>query len=240
MIRIHLLQHVPFEPAGIIETWIKDKNHRLTKTEFFINDMLPEVSSFDWLIVMGGPMSIYEENKYPWLKKEKEFIKSAIRNKKVVIGICLGAQLTAKALGADVYPNKYKEIGWFRIRTTAHSAKYNLFSSFPKELNVFHWHGDTFDLPDDAVLMAESEGCKNQLFIWNERVIGLQFHLEITEELIRGMIENGKAELKKDTYVQLEDEILKRTGLIPQCNVIMEDFLNNLERKFLKVEKILK
>jgi hypothetical protein len=82
------------------------------------------------------------------------------------------------------------------------------------------------------VLLAESKGCKNQLFVWNERVIGLQFHLEITEELIKGMIENGKAELKKDTYVQLEDEILKGTGFIPQCNFVMEDLLNNLESKF--------
>jgi GMP synthase-like glutamine amidotransferase len=231
MIRIHVLQHVPFEPPGIIETWIRKKNHKLTKTKFFADDSIPEISSFDWLVVMGGPMSTYEEEKYYWLKKEKEFIKSAIKNNKVVIGICLGSQLIAAALGAKVYPNKYKEIGWFPVRTTDHSAKHNLFSSLPKELNVFHWHGDTFDLPDGTVLLAESEGCKNQLFIWEERVIGLQFHVEITEELIKGLIENGRAELKKDTYVQLEDEILKRTDLVPQCNFIMEDLLYNLENK---------
>jgi len=231
MVRIHVLQHVPFETPGIIQTWIRNKNHKLTTTKFFVDDSLPELSSFDWLIVMGGPMSSYDEEKYLWLKKEKEYIKAAIKNDKVVIGICLGAQLTANALGADVYPNKYKEIGWFPIRTGAQSSGHSLFSSLPKELNVFHWHGDTFDLPGGATLLAESEACKNQLFIWNEKVFGIQFHLEITEELIKGLIENGKAELQENTYVQYEEEILGNAELIQKSNSLMESFLNKLEKK---------
>ena len=237
MVRIHVFQHVPFETPGIIGTWIQNKNHRLTNTKFFMNDSFPELLSFDWLIVMGGPMSTYDEEKYSWLRKEKEYIKSAIKNDKVVIGICLGAQLIANALGANVYPNKYKEIGWFPIRTPANwrASVHGLFSSLPKELNVFHWHGDTFDLPEGSILLAESGACKNQLFIWNKKVVGIQFHLEITKELIKGLIENGKAELQENTYVQLEEEIIGRTDLIPQSNSIMENFLDNLERKFISV-----
>ncbi|MFO7445184.1 MAG: type 1 glutamine amidotransferase [Ignavibacteriaceae bacterium] len=232
MIKIHSLLHVPYETPGSIEKWVKNKKHDLTATEFYNNGLLPSLSTFDWLLVMGGPMSVHDEDKHPWLKEEKQFIRSAIENDKVVIGICLGAQLIAAVLGADVYPNEHKEIGWFPIHTTIHATDHDLFSSLPRAVNVFHWHGDTFDLPEGALLLAESNACKNQLFVLNEKIIGMQFHLEVNEELIKGMVQHGKGELKKNTYVQVEDEIIGRTEFIHQNNTLLESILDNLESKF--------
>lgn len=97
--RIHYLQHVPFEGIGYIETWARENNYRLTATRFYQDDTLPEISTVDWVVVLGGPMGVYDENKYPWLAKEKQWLKGAIDSGKIVIGICLGAQLIAEILG---------------------------------------------------------------------------------------------------------------------------------------------
>lgn len=230
--RIHILQHVSFESPGIIDNWIKTKNYPVSYTRFYQGEPLPDISSFDWLIIMGGPMSANDEDKISWLKDEKVFIKKAIDNNKVVIGICLGAQLIANVLGSEIYPNELKEIGWFPIKTTIYATDHDLFSSLPRAIHVFHWHGETFYLPPDALLLAESDACKNQLFVWNERVIGLQFHFEVTQSLLVGMVENGKNELKKAKYVQLSEEILSGKEFIQPCNTMMTNFLEKLEDKF--------
>jgi len=111
-LRIHYLQHVSFEGLGSIAEWVTSNGHELTSTQFFINSYLPEPADIDWLIIMGGPMGVYDEDKYEWLTAEKQFIKKAIDAGKTVIGICLGAQLIAKVLGAKVYPNQKRAIGW--------------------------------------------------------------------------------------------------------------------------------
>ena len=113
--KIHYLQHVPFEGLGSIESALKEGGHSISVTRLFSDDPLPDISAFDWLIVMGGPMGIKDEDEYSWLRTEKEFIKKTIQTGKVVLGICLGAQLIAEVLGARVYKNKYREIGWFDI-----------------------------------------------------------------------------------------------------------------------------
>ena len=134
------------------------------------------------MIVMGGPMNIYEEKKYPWLLREKCFIEDATKTGKVVIGICLGAQIIADVLGANVYAGEHKEIGWFPIFRTKEAGESIVFRDFPSELEVFHWHGDSFDLPSGCIRLAESAACPNQAFIYDERVVGLQFHLEVTRQ----------------------------------------------------------
>ncbi len=225
---IHYLQHVPFEGLGSIQTWAIDHGHSLSATRFYQNDPLPELKDFDWLIVMGGPMNIYEEEKYRWLKTEKAFIKEAITANKTVIGICLGAQLIADVLGAKVYQGKHKEIGWFPIELTAEASNYPVFADLPQKITVFHWHGDTFDLPPGAVHLALSEGCTNQAFIYNHRVLGLQFHLESTPESLEQIITNCRDEMVPGKYVQNPTEIFANPDRFCQINAIMEQILANL------------
>jgi GMP synthase-like glutamine amidotransferase len=191
--KLHWLQHVPFEGLGIIEEWADARGAEISCTCLFENELLPAMDAFDGLVVMGGPMNIHDHDTHPWLVAEKKFIRQAIDAGKPVLGICLGAQLIADVLGAKVYPGLQKEIGWFPIQRTADAAKW-----LPETLPVFHWHGDTFDLPGGAVCLASSAGCKNQGFIINDCVVGLQFHMEMTEASVEALIENCSDELPKN------------------------------------------
>ena len=160
--RVHYLQHVPFEGIGSIKNFLIEKGHELTCTKLYEKEKLPPAQNFDWLIVMGGPMGVYDEQIYPWLKLEKKFIKEAISSGKTVLGICLGAQLIADTLGARVYQNKYREIGWFDIIRSKEAENTLLAKALPQKAKVFHWHGDTFDIPNGAIPLARSEACQNQ------------------------------------------------------------------------------
>lgn len=203
--RVHFFQHVPFEGLGSIETWLRAGKHEITGTRFFQSPVLPRLDEVEFLIVMGGPMSVHDEAEYPWLVQEKQFIRSCILAGKPVLGICLGAQLIANAMGAKVYRHHTKEIGWFPIQAVpSHGATFR----FPPSVEVFHWHGETFDLPSGATLLARSEMCENQAFQLGRSVIGLQFHLETTPESAQEMIAHCRAELVPSRYVQSEAEIL--------------------------------
>jgi len=205
--RAHYLQHVPFEGLGSIKTWLQSMRAGVSVTKFFEDPALPEADDLDLLVVMGGPMSVNDETDYPWLAAEKQFIRSAIEKDKAVIGICLGAQLIASAMGAAVYPNREKEIGWFPVTAEPVSDADDSFS-FPRELLVFHWHGETFDLPEGATRLAESDACENQAFQLGRRVIGMQFHLETTPDAARDIVHHCRDELQLSRYVQSEAEIL--------------------------------
>ena len=209
--RIHFLQHVPFEgPAGIGD-WAARKGHSVTTTPLFENVDLPDQPDFDWLIVMGGPMGIHDEADYPWLVREKDFLREAIAGGKIVVGVCLGAQLIADALGARVYRNQQKEIGWFPIELTERGQASRLFVFLPHRFEVFHWHGDTFDLPEGAVHLARSEVCEQQAFLYDERVLGLQFHLESTPVSVADIVANCADEIVPTTYVQDAEHMLAAT-----------------------------
>lgn len=143
---IHYLQHVPFEDLGMIADWIDENGYHSRVSRLYQGEALPNVNDIDWLIVMGGPMGVYDEDQYPWLVDEKRCIERAIAKGRVVLGICLGAQLIANVLGARVYPHTRKEIGWFPITLTREGAQSPLFTELPSPFEVFHWHGDTFDL----------------------------------------------------------------------------------------------
>jgi GMP synthase (glutamine-hydrolysing) len=223
--RIHYLQHVAFEGLASIETWAIARSHSLSSTRFFANESLPQMQDFDWLIVLGGPMNIYETEKYFWLTEEKRFIERAIKNGKTVIGICLGAQLIADVLGAKVTQNAFKEIGWFPVELTAESAA---FHSLPKQFNALHWHGDTFELPRGAVHLARSKACENQAFVSEEKVLSLQFHLEATSGSIQQIIENCGTELVEGKYIQTSGEILGEDEYFAQANQMMWQILDNL------------
>ncbi len=222
--RLHYLQHVPFEGLGSIEHWAMANGVETSCTRLFADELLPAIGDFDYLVVMGGPMNIYEENTYPWLVREKDFLKEAIAAGKPALGICLGAQLLADVLGAKVYRNKEKEIGWFPIRITE-DAPAEVRALFPPNLEVMHWHGDTFDLPKDSILMAESQACSHQGFIFNNRVIGLQFHLETTRESLQSLITNCGDEIVKAPYVQQAPVMLQDESRFTAINKVMGKLL---------------
>ena len=202
----HYLQHVPFEGLGSIEPWLETAGYEITKTAFYESAALPDPGKIDFLIVMGGPMSVNDEARHPWLVSEKAFVRHFSDTGKPVLGICLGAQIIASALGARVYPNREKEIGWFPVEAVSIAAGEAF--PFPPSLEVFHWHGDTFDLPPGAVQLARSEGCENQAFQIGRSVIGLQFHLETTAASAREIISHCRGELVPSAYVRTEANIL--------------------------------
>ncbi len=228
-LHIHYFQHVPFEGLSIIEDWIKEKGHHLTSTQFYSNNNLPDIDAMDWLIVMGGPMGVYDVAEYPWLLQEKQFIEQAIKKQKIVLGICLGAQLIAEVLGARVFPNTQKEIGWFPIQKSKDAQTDSLFNFLPESFHVFHWHGDTFDLPEGVIHLAESVVCKNQAFRYKDRVVGLQFHFEVDPAAIREMVDGADDELIKGPYVQTADEILEGIDYTVQNNLFMKEILDRLQ-----------
>jgi len=185
--KVHYLQHVSYEGLGYIEHWASEENCTLSSTKFYKNSSLPKINDFDWLIVMGGPMGVHDEKEYPWLKAEKELILEAIKAKKTVIGICLGAQLIAAVLGAKIKKSPSKEIGFFPISKTKYGEEHGLLSGLPNTLDVFHWHGDMFEIPKEAKNVFKSDGCPNQAFIYKDRVLGFQFHLEVTVKSLKEM-----------------------------------------------------
>lgn len=230
--RIHSLQHVPFEGLATIEDWAISRGYTISRTLLFRGEFLPEPTEFDWLVVMGGPMNVYEEEMHPWLAPEKDLIRRAIDGGKVVLGICLGAQLIADVLGGRVRPNGEREIGWHTVALTPAGSKSDLFGLLPESFVPLSWHGDTFDIPPGAVRMAESEACENQAF-QSGRAIGLQFHLEATAEGIENLIRNCSDELAGGgRFVQTAVEILAGFDAIPEMNGLMERFLDEAVRLY--------
>ncbi|MFZ3058840.1 MAG: type 1 glutamine amidotransferase [Candidatus Methanoperedens sp.] len=229
--RIHSLEHEPFEGLANIEVWAKNRGHTISRTLLFNNEELPDMSDFDWLFIMGGSMNIYEEEKYPWLSEEKNFIAEAIAGKKIVLGVCLGSQLIADVLGGRVSRNKSKEIGWFPVSLTGEARNSPVFNTLPNTFTAFHWHGDTFKIPPGAVRIAESEGCANQAFEYG-RVIGLQFHIEYSVESINLMLQNCADEIVDGKYIQAADEIASQYNNVREINKLLNLLLDNIEREF--------
>jgi GMP synthase-like glutamine amidotransferase len=231
-LRIQCFQHVDFEDLGCIYNWIKKNGNIITFTRFFENYTIPKPEDFDWLIIMGGPMSVYDDDKYSWLAEEKNVIKQAIENNKTVIGICLGSQLIADVLGAEIYINPEKEIGWFDITLTDYEKNNKLFNSDLDTFKVFHWHEDTFKLPVDAKHLAYSKVCKNQAFLYKKNVLGLQFHFEVTKLSIKAMLEYGSNELIEGNFIQSESQILRQQKYIQFNNDIMFNILDKLNNNW--------
>lgn len=226
--RIHYLQHVPFEDLANIEQWAKSRGHEISRTLLFEDEELPQMQDFDWLIIMGGPMNIYEHDKYPWLVREKEFIARALAEDKIVLGICLGAQLMADVLGGRVRRNEQREIGWFPVRLTSGGKSSKILGVLPEEFVAFHWHGDTFEIPPGAKRTAESLGCRNQAFEIG-RAVGLQFHLESSMDSIDHLIHNCGDELTDGRYVQKPDDLLAQASRFPEILRLMDAFLDNMQ-----------
>lgn len=225
---IHILQHVGFEGEGHIADWAAKHNALVTRTCFFNHDALPSTVDFDLLVVMGGPMGIYDEADYPYLVGEKAFIKQALQKGTKVLGICLGSQLLADALGAKVFKNASKEIGWFPIHEG--TVRHPLFNHFYPQLAqpVFHWHGDTFDLPANCDHLFKSAVTQNQAFIYNNQAIGLQFHLELKPANLEALIDNCASELMPGQTIQTSAQL--QSGLMNyqhHCQLLLLSLLDN-------------
>ncbi len=217
---------MPFEGLGSIASWAKTRRAQISRTRLFAGEALPSADEIDLLVVMGGPMGVYDECDCPWLIREKEFLKQAMDTSTPVLGICLGAQLIADVLGARVYPNDQKEIGWFPIQGVQAPGKIG--SLLARAGKVFHWHGDTFDLPAGATHLAKSRACKNQAFSVGDQILALQFHLETTRNAARALIDNCGHEIVDAPYIQPPYEILTDQREFERINILMTECLDLL------------
>lgn len=206
---VHSLQHVPFEDAANIAVWAKEHSHTLTTTRLYEDEPLPAPASIGLLAVMGGPMNVHQHRNCPWLLREKRFVEQALAAGTPILGVCLGAQLLADVLGAKVIQNPQIEIGWHTVRLTQEASRSPWFDRFPAEFTAFHWHGDTFGIPAGAKRLAYSEACENQAFEYNGgKVVGLQFHLESSDDSINRLTKNCGDELAEGKFIQQKPQLI--------------------------------
>jgi GMP synthase (glutamine-hydrolysing) len=203
--KIAVLQHAACEGPGDIARWAEARGHAVTICHVYQGAMLPRLDAFDLLVIMGGEMNIYQDRDWRWLKWERPFIGSALAAGKRAVGICLGSQFLADALGGRVTQNPAHELGWFPITWTAEAQK--IFPELPLTGTVLHWHGDTYSLPAGAVRLASSEVCEQQGFLVPGRVLGLQFHLEVDPALAQEFVD-GQGEWPKGRFVQQPADIV--------------------------------
>jgi GMP synthase-like glutamine amidotransferase len=227
--RVHWLRHAEFEDLGCIAPWLAARGLPAGCTRLYAGDPLPQPDNFDLLIVMGGPMNIYEHERYPWLKAEKALIGAATAAGKRLLGICLGAQLIADVLGGPVTRNAESEVGWFPLQRTAAAKASKFFSDFPEQFTAFHWHGDTFAIPPGAQNLMRSAGCENQAYEVDGRIAAIQFHLEVTAANARVWFEHERPAPAR--YVQDADSILANLDAFAENNRLMLRLLERITQQ---------
>jgi GMP synthase-like glutamine amidotransferase len=224
--RVHWLQHAEHEGLGCIGPWLHANGFRTTRTALHEGERPPSSGDFDWLIVMGGPMNIYEHDRHPWLIMEKALIRDACVNNRVVLGICLGAQLLADVKGARVTKNREPEIGWFPLELTEEGRRSPIFNGFPDRFEVFHWHGDTFSAPAGCPTLAKSDACVNQAFAAAGPQVALQFHLELQhDDALRWLESDAPA---PDRFVQTAEDMLRDRSRFAAQNALMTKILEQM------------
>lgn len=198
-LRVLVLQHISCEPPGAFADVLSERGAEVVPVELDEGESLPDWRDFDHIIAMGGPMSVNDDDRLPWLADEKRFVNEAVRAGKPFWGTCLGSQLLAASLGGRVYAGPQPEIGLLPVQLTAAARSDPLFKDLPAELTTFQWHGDTFDLPAGAVLLASSPRYPNQAFRWGDRAYAVQFHLEVSVGMARewGEVPEYRASLEK-------------------------------------------
>lgn len=202
MKRIAILQHAAFEGPARIADWLALRQLPATTHHLYAGDPLPRLEDFELLILLGGPMNIDEEQQHPWLAEEKRLLRDALAAGKRVLGICLGGQLLADALGARVGPMGQAEIGWWPLEKHADSRRSPLGRMLPQRLMALHWHSQAFALPEQAVALYGSACCRWQGFVWEERAVALQCHLESTPESVAALLRHAGADLRLSGAVQ--------------------------------------
>jgi GMP synthase-like glutamine amidotransferase len=228
--KILCVQHVPFEGPGSVRPWAKRRGHELMRAMASEPASLPPVDRFDWLVLMGGPMGVHDADRHPWLAAEKEFIRRTLDADRRVLGICLGAQLLADALGARVSRAPEREIGWFPVERTTAGAGSPIGQALPAKFTAFQWHGDTFDLPGGATHLARSAGCEQQGFALGARVAGLQFHLEFSGETVQDLLRHCPGDLAPGPYVQTPEGMLWEPRRFDASHALLDAILDAIEK----------
>src|SRR5215469_8625148 len=229
VMRIAVLQHVEFEGPAAVADWAAARGFPLCLFHLHRDTTLPSLADFDMLTVMGGPMSANDEARLGWLGPEIALVRDAIAADKTVLGICLGAQIIAKALGARVYSGSAKEIGWFPVQRTAGSHPF--FDGVPDTFTPFHWHGDTFDLPRGSMLLAKSKITEAQAFAVGQRVLGLQFHMEATEDSVRALLSGAAGEIGHGAFEQQPGTILANLNQCASLRPLLDAVLDRLTER---------
>ncbi|MEZ7195310.1 type 1 glutamine amidotransferase [Pseudodesulfovibrio karagichevae] len=230
--RIHTLEHVPFEGPAALEEWALANGHTLARTPVYAGGPLPAPEDFDFLAVLGGPMSVHDEAEHPWLTAEKALLRRVVETGKPMLGVCLGAQLLAEILGGAVTRNPEPEIGWLEVEATAEGADSPLFKGMPGAFTAFHWHGETFSIPPGGVRLAKSRACANQAFAFGERILGVQFHLETTPRSMELLLENCADEIVDAPFVQDAERMRAQTGQCETMRPTLNTLLNNLTKEY--------
>ncbi len=245
MKKLLVCQHVPHEILGTLNPLLKKSGFRIRYVNFGRHpDAEPVLEGYHGLVVLGGPMSVNDADRLPYLTTEMKLIEQAMKTNLPVLGICLGSQLIAKTLGADVYPNQAKEIGWYEVTPTNEAEHDFLVRQFHGTEKIFQWHGDTFDIPRGAVHLAFSALCANQAFRYGANVYGLQFHLEVDEPMInrwlrvtenrneitdlRGQIDPDRIQLETRGHIQRLHQLSDR---------VFGEFIKlfGIEKKYLRL-----
>jgi GMP synthase (glutamine-hydrolysing) len=226
--KIHILQHADFESPGYIVDWALAKGHDLSFTKFHEAFSIPLPENIDMLVVMGGPMSVNDDDKHTWLTEEKEYLARIISKKKKVLGICLGSQLIAHVLGSRIYDNSQKEIGWFDIKKNQESEN-KLLEILAEKTTVLHWHGQTYDLPKRCEKLFYSNITYNQGFTYMNRVFAFQFHLEISPTDLKKLIEFSTDDLTVGRYIQSPREMLSNVDRFSESKTLLFKILDYIE-----------
>jgi GMP synthase-like glutamine amidotransferase len=225
--RACILQHVHFEGPAYIARWLRDHDVSYHTVHLYRDEDLPSPEDFDLLVVLGGPMSVNDLEQYPWLRGETVLIAQAIEAGRVVLGVCLGAQLIARALGARVGPGPDREVGWFDVRRDRESDPDNTFG-LPEEFPALHWHGEVCELPAGCRRLASTDICRNQMFCKGTNVLAIQCHLEFRPESVARLAQNCPADLLPGRWVQDEARMLAEEALFESANRRMRTILDRL------------
>lgn len=232
---IYIIEHVEVEGPGTIVAYLKKRKIPYQTIALYRGDSFPQdLSAGDAVVCMGGPMNVYEEDKHSFLKEENKFIQKVLKKKIPYLGICLGSQLLAKAAGGKVIKSPVKEVGWFKVDLKNDGLKDPLFKDVPRQFDVYHWHEDMFEIPQNGVMLATASGCPNQAFKVGENAYGLQFHVEVTEKIIRDWCENYYNS-HDSVKIKLADEMLamyrvKQKSFDQQSEVIYRNFEEIVKR----------
>ncbi|KYQ82578.1 glutamine amidotransferase [Acinetobacter sp. NRRL B-65365] len=228
---VNVIQHLAFEDLGSLEDVFYQLGFRVRYFEAGVDDLSPALNYEGLTVILGGPIGVYETEDYPFLVDEIAGLKQRLKANKPTIGICLGAQLIAHALGAKVYAGHQKEIGWSQLEIKA--VENNPLAAL-ENVEVLHWHGDTFDLPSNATLLASSAIYPNQAFSIGNNILALQFHLEITEQSFEKWLIGHTCEIRHAglSIPQLRaDNLAYATQLESQTAKVIQHFLAHLEQE---------